>query len=368
MLAQIWGEVFKTESFHFGPSQINVHDGFFEFGGHSLAAMHLISRIEAVFEVKLPLHRLFESPSIAGLARYIEAERQGEVSRPPAGGEAWVSLVPIRPGGTKRPFYLVPGGGGGQAEFMIYAKLVYLLGQDQPVYGLQARGLERDEPPHSDVEVMAADYIREVRALQSEGPYIVGGECRGVRVAYEMAQQLLAQGQQVALVLLNPTRLSSSDGLATGLYRRATDRLRVGRLRYNLSQLRQLPPQERLIYTLDRLRVMLSQLLPLTHDQRVARRVRRVRDNYRTSIGRCPPRTAYTGRMTLLVTEADSAPDPSKGWREWAGGGLDIHEVPGDRWSYLGEHVQATAARLRAWLEAVQANGVGETNDASSSS
>jgi len=346
-LASIWAQVLDIE-------RIGVYDDFFDLGGHSLLATQFVSRVRQEFKVELPLVRLFESPTIAGLADHIDTEHQTDGVSTHASAESWSSLMAIRPSGTKPPFFLVPGGGGGEGEFLIYAQLTHLLGSDQPVYGLVARGLDREQPPHTDVEAMATDYVQEIRALQSEGPYLLGGECTGGKVAYEMAQQLLAQGQQVALVLVSPPRLTNSESLSSNLHRHAADLLQVRRVEYHLRQLQQLPPRERLIYTLDRLRIGLSRLLPLSPDQRVARRIRRVRANYRTTLRRHTPRNAYTGQMTLLVTEAGYRDDPTMGWREWAAGGLEIHRLPGDRYTYLGEHVQTAAARLKAWLEAAQ--------------
>jgi amino acid adenylation domain-containing protein len=67
MLASIWAEVLSIE-------QVGLHQNFFELGGHSLLATRLISRVRQVFQMDIPLRRLFESPTVAGLAIDIEAE------------------------------------------------------------------------------------------------------------------------------------------------------------------------------------------------------------------------------------------------------------------------------------------------------
>jgi acyl carrier protein len=70
-LVHIWSQVF-------GLAKIGIHDNFFHLGGHSLLATQVISRARDAFQVELPVRRLFESPTIEGLARYIETSRQSQ--------------------------------------------------------------------------------------------------------------------------------------------------------------------------------------------------------------------------------------------------------------------------------------------------
>ena len=81
-----------------------------------------------------------------------------------------------------------------------YGELARLLGPDQPFYGLRARGVDGVTPPHTKIEDMAAYYIKALRPVQPHGPYLLGGYCFGGVVAFEMARQLQAQGEPVALV------------------------------------------------------------------------------------------------------------------------------------------------------------------------
>jgi len=98
---------------------------------------------------------------------------------------------------------------------LLYRSLSQHLGSDQPVYGLQAKGLNGDEPPHTRIEDMAAHYIKEIRKVQTEGPYFLAGYCLGGILAFEMAQQLTRQGHIVALVAsingVSPTYTDSSN-------------------------------------------------------------------------------------------------------------------------------------------------------------
>jgi thioesterase domain-containing protein len=108
-------------------------------------------------------------------------------------------LVPIQPQGSKAPLFLVHGAGGD--VLWGYANLAAHLPSDQPVYGIKSRGQAGLEEWRT-VEEMATGYLREVRAFQPVGPYCLGGYCFGGNVAYEMARQLHAEGETVALLAL----------------------------------------------------------------------------------------------------------------------------------------------------------------------
>ena len=107
-------------------------------------------------------------------------------------------IVPMHDGdgGPRRPFFLVAGMFG---NVLNLRHLAHLLGADRPVYGLQARGLYGGEPPHDTMEEAARDCIAEMRQVQPEGPYMVGGFSGGGITAYEIARQLEAAGEEVSM-------------------------------------------------------------------------------------------------------------------------------------------------------------------------
>ena len=111
----------------------------------------------------------------------------------------WSTLVPIQSAGERQPFFCVHGFGGGVLD---YGELARRPGNDQPFFGLQARGLDGAAEPHASIESMAAHYVDAVRSLQPEGPYYLGGYCLGGVIAYEMARLLAAQGQTVGLLAI----------------------------------------------------------------------------------------------------------------------------------------------------------------------
>jgi len=79
------------------------------------------------------------------------------------------------------------------------------LASDQPVYALQARGLDGQIMRDQSIEEMTRNYLSEIRTLQPAGPYFLGGFCFGGLLALEAAQQLLAAGEQVGLLIMIQT-------------------------------------------------------------------------------------------------------------------------------------------------------------------
>lgn len=268
---------------------VSVDADFFDLGGESLLAVSLMSQLEEVFGVQLPLHLLFESttaaelsdricdltgaeravtdtgtgvggpggarsvterrlfgiwtdmlgspvdsvdasfhdldgtqelvpnmlaevrqefgviaeglsaldfeadPTIAGLASIIESRKAA----------ASTFVVPLQPRGTRRPLFLIHAAGG---YVFFYRALAARLGPDQPVYGLRAVTHEEDPGRSFDrsrsLEAVAAQYIREIKTVQSHGPYRLGGACVGGVIAFEMARQLVAAGEEIESPLL----------------------------------------------------------------------------------------------------------------------------------------------------------------------
>ena len=159
----------------------------------SLLAMDLFAQIEMKFGRRIPLAILIEASTIEKLAKIIVEDQ---------GSAFWSPLVTIQPEGSKPPFFCIHSAGG---NVLIYRDLARHLGPDQPVYGLQAQGMNGVDAFHTSVEDMAAHYLKEIQAIQSDGQYLLGGYCMGGSIALEMAQQLSSQGKKVALVVLMET-------------------------------------------------------------------------------------------------------------------------------------------------------------------
>jgi acyl-CoA synthetase (AMP-forming)/AMP-acid ligase II/thioesterase domain-containing protein len=183
-LEAIWRDVLELE-------RIGVRDDFFALGGDSLIAAGLFARINKEFGRCLPLATLIEASTIEKLAEVIDGRKR---IGPPS------CLVPFRREGQKPPFFCVHGPGG---QVVNYAALAAHWDENQPFYGIQAQTLVNpDEPTLTNIEEMASHYVSEIRKVQPQGPYFLGGFCFGGQVAFEMAQQLHRDKETVAMVAL----------------------------------------------------------------------------------------------------------------------------------------------------------------------
>ncbi|GAA2220110.1 amino acid adenylation domain-containing protein [Nonomuraea monospora] len=194
-LLAVWQDTLNNRS-------LGVTDDFFEVGGNSLLAVRLIAQIRRATGHALPLSALFPSGTVESMARLLRED--------PGAPEA--VIVPINRGGTRQPFFCVHAGGG---TALGYRELARDLGPDQPFYALQSPGLNGGELLTSLPE-MAAEYVKAMRAVQPEGPYLIGGWCLGGIIAYEMTCVLRAQNQRTALLVLidsdNPLTAEASAG------------------------------------------------------------------------------------------------------------------------------------------------------------
>ncbi len=185
VLVHIWQE-------ELGVRPIGTQENFFELGGHSLLAMRVFARLKGTLDVELPLAAFLRAPTIAQLSAVIREHKDAEIDH-------WKSLVEIEGAGSKPPLFCVHAHGG---HVLFYKDLAHRLAPERPFYALQARGVDGKLEPLTRFEEMAANYVREIRTIQPRGPYRLGGDCMGGVLALEMAHQLRAQGDEVALVAM----------------------------------------------------------------------------------------------------------------------------------------------------------------------
>src|SRR5262249_55006381 len=169
VVAQVWQEVLRT------PVR-DPEDDFFATGGDSLKAITFMMELERALDMELPLTLITETPKFGGLCENLREHRS----------TCYIPLVPLKPGERLPPVFFIHGVGGSVAGLISMARRITYSG---PVIGIRARGLVGHESPHATVEAMAAEYLREVKALQPRGPYYLCGYSFGGLVAFEMARR-----------------------------------------------------------------------------------------------------------------------------------------------------------------------------------
>jgi FkbH-like protein len=180
-LLNLWEEILAI-------SGLGIDDDYFAIGGSSLKAVSLFAGIARQFDVQLPLTTILSSPTIRAIAELIRAKHSHAVE----------PLVHLKPG-SSRNLFLVHDGEG---ETLLYANLARCLPDEVAVYGVNPMALPNVPLAHTRVEDMASTYIDRIRETQPQGPYLLGGMCAGGVIAYEMAHQLVEEGERVEFVLL----------------------------------------------------------------------------------------------------------------------------------------------------------------------
>ena len=193
MAATLAGQLQALWQQHLGLARVNDDDNFFDLGGNSLRAARLLLDVKRLTGRTLPLATLVQAPTLRQLTALIEG---GTAAAPSSS-----MLACMRPG-TGLPVFLVHGLSGTVMECW---PLIKAMRTPRPLWGLQARGIDGEQPPQARIEDIAASYIEQIRALQPMGPYALLGYSFGGAVVFEMACQLQRIGQPADLVcLLDP--------------------------------------------------------------------------------------------------------------------------------------------------------------------
>jgi thioesterase domain-containing protein/acyl carrier protein len=354
-LMEIWSRVL-------GVAPIDPRASFSDLGGDSLAAAEILAAVEDEWGVRLPLTALLGAPTVTALA--------GAIRRHPA-HSAWSTVVALQPRGDRPPFFCVHGVGG---EVLGFADLARHLAPEQPFYGLRAVGRDGDgyEPSAGAIEAMAARYVEAVRDVQPDGPYRLGGFSFGGSVALEMAQQLHARGERVALLAIldhtppplrfrrvawTPARLAE---FAANAARWLAEEIgHAGRGR-RLAALRRVlrKARRRLLGAAGRRAPSTgwSDVEEVLGGERVPECFGRVMAAHYQALRDYRPRP-YPGRVTLF--RARTRPlfrlhGWDLGWGALAGGGLEVVAIPGNHETLLREpRVRVLATALKERLRGV---------------
>ncbi|HEX8822627.1 MAG TPA: amino acid adenylation domain-containing protein, partial [Archangium sp.] len=339
-LAHVWEEVL-------GVRPVGVTDSFFELGGQSLLAVRLVARLQERLGRAVPLASLFEAPTIEALAVRLRAGVPASVQG---------NRVTLQPEGMLPPVFWVHPVGG---NVLCYAELARHLGSERPFHAFQATGLDGREAPLASVEDMARRYVEQVRAVQPEGPYLLGGWSLGGAVAFEMARELRRQGQEVSLLALldsfapvespppEPDEATLLAGFAADLARSVGREVLLGP-----ESLAGLTGEERVrtLWTHAREARLLP---PGTGVEELRALLEVARANLR-AVARYNP-SPYEGRVVLFRARdarRGAEVEPTHGWARLVSSGLSVEDVPGDHHGVLrAPHVDALAERLERWLQ-----------------
>jgi acyl-coenzyme A synthetase/AMP-(fatty) acid ligase/thioesterase domain-containing protein/acyl carrier protein len=338
-LVDIWRRVLGLE-------RVGIHDRFVELGGDSLRATEVAVSIETRLGVRVSQSALAEAPTIAGLAARVRAEPRADVPR---------ALVTLRGTGSRAPLF---GVHELESDAFLFSPLALRLGEDQPVYGLRLPAGEPLSRLPRTIEALAARYLDEVTAIAPRGPYHIAGFCFGGTVALEMARQLAARGERIALLaLLNVTAYDLMTLVSPAARRRFRARLGA-RLRYLWRKPDALTWVRRRVVAAagDHLaaRALESRLAALPGDAPTTPGL--VRAALRAGFDRHVPRR-HEGDIALFLADETLplyADDPHEAWAGVATGRIEIHRLPHDGYAMLSEpDVARLAETLRRRMDPI---------------
>ena len=323
-----------------GLDEVGVEDSFFDLGGDSLRAVVALEEIELATGVAIPPHVLFESGTVRALARQTRSDDASE-SRPILLGET----------SSGPPLFMLSG-------IHVYRELARRLKGRCSSYGVFARRELGSFVPASgvqSVEELARDYLAIIRSQQPAGPYrLLGFSFAGI-VAYELAQQLRAAGEEVRFL---------------GLVDAALPEWRLG-WRYRVSQMarvRSAPRRDVVTFAARRLKLAPPGADPLRYrgDQRLGPLEQRRDDaNHAAAVQYMPRIRPFAGKVTLIVSGHRLSEDPLKspccGWSPHVSS-LDIHTVDAHHLRMLSDDrsVSAIAEVIAKAMPGAEARTVSE--------
>lgn len=334
-LAQIWEHLLEKKP-------IGMKDNFFELGGHSLLAVKLLSEIRQRLDKELPLSTLLQTPTIEELAIRLR-EQSDEMP--------WSAIVPVQPKGERPPLFCVHPAGG---TVLCYADLAAALGPDQPIYGVQEFGLEEGHTPLHHIEEMAALYVKEIRNVQPQGPYRLAGWSFGGLAAFEIAQQLKAEGQTIATLAMFDTYAPSALAGELQALDEVDHIMSLFGDDVDLSEeyLRRLSPDDQLKHVLEKAKAV--DFVPPSFTLSQVQRLMQVFIINSKAVHAYQPQT-YDGQVTLFAAREKTKAiatvtnaDETHGWNAIATGGVTLHWVEGNHHTMLRRpYVQALGDQLK---------------------
>ncbi|HKP29378.1 MAG TPA: amino acid adenylation domain-containing protein [Gemmatimonadales bacterium] len=351
-IAEIWEDLLAM-------SPVGIRDGFLELGGNSLLAVRMIERLGERLGRRISLEVLATSSTVEELSLALLDSESRDLTAP---------LVLLQPEGSLPAFYFLHG--DYRSDGLYCLPLPQHLDRDRPVYLLPPAGLDGTGIPAS-IEEMAERHLQQLREVQPRGPYLLGGNCNGGLVAFEMARRLVAAGDRVDMLLVIrsyagdgslrlPRRLVRMLGAGLGM-NGAREGAAWSETRRLLKRWEQVPRGERNRRILAKVGRQAARLVRRNGNETVAI-AKAVLEDRREAMGVAFMRAAeeyvplpYPGRVTLFWPEHDPA-SPEAAMADWKqiAGDVDLHVVPGDHLTYSTRHLPEFGARLRDCLRATR--------------
>lgn len=321
LIFDIWSAVLGLE-------YIDTTADFFELGGHSLLAVKVMAAIEKGTGKRLPLATLFENANIQKLAKKLSPQEE-QVQ--------WEALVPIKTSGSKQPLFMVHGGG---LNVFVFQSISKYLDEDQPLYGLQALGLNRKTELYSTIEEIASVYIKEILKVHPEGPYYLSGYSLGGFIVYEMAKQLTNMGKEVRFLGILDTYAGA---VGSSIPKSVKFLNKVKRQFYKIPFIiRSLfhHPKETIQYQLQLIKHLINPSLPHQgedftlhfndYEKEIYSHYDHAHNNYQM-VPQDIKVSLFTVKKRLYFLDDIR----SMGWIKYANKGIERHDVPGDHETFL---------------------------------
>lgn len=319
-----WSEIF-------GNQQFTGDENFIEMGGDSLLGVRLAKTLSTRLDTSINIAQIMRYPTINAFVEYF-ATSDGD-------DKHFGTLFPIDKRGSGQPIFLISGahedryvlGTESSYEedaFRYFSTLVQNLGGRRPVYGFRPRGIFQDEEFPQSVEEMAEEYIAQIKSIQPDGPYILGGECVGGLVAYEMARQLIQEGDEVKSLVLMDTHYPT-----LGFRISETSRVKLRRLKKSCIELIDTLRNRGVVAFIQEAKRSLTYLsvflFPVTVQRHHIRNMLFGSQIYLELLLKYVP-SPLPMEINLLINEEWSKQNPTLDWHLLQSSGIKIEAVPGD--------------------------------------
>jgi thioesterase domain-containing protein len=313
-----------------GVHDVGLDDDFFALGGHSLLIAKLVRQIEIGFGYRISMATIFQAPTIREMAALLR-DTSAHLELP--------QVIKIQPKGSLPPLFWLDAG-------PFFRPLSEALGSDQPFLGLSLDPDEETALGHDfEISEVATLFHRKLKNAQPEGPYFIGGFCSWGIVAYALASRLIAEGEDVGLVVMvdaaHPSLLRRYSGL----------RIELSKVRWHLAEAFRLTRAEGLSYLIRRARGALGR-----YRHTVANTAARTAEpHFRAALHRAWERyepAAYMGSVALFQPSGRPAilncfPD----WQPLIRGQFGCVDTPGDHLTMFDQpNVSLLAAEMNHWL------------------